>query len=79
MPAALKAQWVVKAGVIGQQPVEGYCRTWTYSNADAEIDRASKFETDTIFNTRRMEAAHFYLEVSDPRVNNWASLDFIWI
>lgn len=75
MPAnALKARWVVTAGIILGQPIEEHTQVWEYTSADHASD------TDGSVFRRRRDAAHSYAaNLNDPRFLNWVDLQFMWM
>ena len=77
--SALKAQWVVTAGVLMGEPEDKYTRVWEYTSEDDEKDRASEWPTITRFSTQ-MEAANLYARtIMVPQAINWVKLEFIWL
>lgn len=79
MPQALKASWEVHAGVIPGQRRAEYSKYWEYLSSDAEEDR--QIEDPSVhakFSKLRAEAMDYYLQVSLPALNNWATITFVW-
>lgn len=77
---ALKASWTVTAGVIPEEPLPNFTKTWTYSSGDAETDRTqnTKPEDQAIFSKQRALAMDYYLQISLPHIVNWVELKFLW-
>lgn len=79
----LKGQWVVRAGVIPGEEIAQFTRVWLYTSQDDEEDRlANPDGKDLAYHSRlakmRAEALDYYLQVSLPQLNNWATLEFTW-
>jgi len=83
MPAALKAQWTVHAGVIPGQSLPLFTRTWQYTSMEDDLDRHDNPDGNPAFHSRlskmRAEVMDYYLQVSLPQLNNWATIEFIWL
>lgn len=77
---ALKASWIVQGGIIPGESLPNFTKTWSYTSADAEIDRTqnTKPEDQAIFSKRRAEAMDYYLQISVPHILNWATVSFMW-
>jgi hypothetical protein len=77
---ALKAAWEIHAGLIPGQPMKEYTRRLIYTSTDYDTDgeHAKDEAYQTIFNARQFEAMSYHLQMSNPRLNNWAELSFIW-
>jgi hypothetical protein len=78
---ALKARWDVQAGVVPGFAREDLTRRWYYSSAECEEDEnggARSPAYHSIFAKRRAEAMDYYLIVSMPQRNNWATITFVW-
>jgi hypothetical protein len=77
---AAKGAWKVQAGVVPGSRIAEYDRVWFYTVED--YDRDGEHANDpkylTKYNELQWEAMRYYLQISDPRVNNWADLQFIW-
>jgi hypothetical protein len=89
MPNSLKATWSVKAGLFpGDSFFTDLWKTWEYTSADYESDRASYLEQKAkdpqttngmpLFKARQKEATDYWTALNDPSTNNWAELTFIW-
>jgi len=89
MPLAAKGAWEVRAGIIPGQAMPELTRRWVYTSADREKDEtesqlaAERSATaglayHAIFAKMRAEAVDYHLQMSNPRVMNWAELTFIW-
>jgi len=80
----LKAQWIVRAGVIPGQPLAEFTRVWDYTSEDNDADdKANPDGRNPAYHSRlakmRAEALDYYLQVSLPRLNNWAAIEFLWM
>lgn len=74
-----KGAWQVRAGLIPKEPLPEFTKKWMYTSADYEQDsRIQKPSEVAKFSKLRAEAMDYYLQISDPRLNNWAELVFIW-
>lgn len=80
MPIALKASWEVHAGVIPGQPIKEFSKRWEYTSKDHEQDTnvGQGIGYHAIFSKMRAEVIDYYLQVSQPRLNNWSNLTFLW-
>jgi hypothetical protein len=80
MAERLVAAWEVRAGVTPGTPVPEYTKQFLYTARDREEDseHAGEIGYQPVF-MKQLACAHAYSEqMSDPRVNNWAELTFIW-
>ncbi len=77
---ALAASWEVRAGVIPGQPIPEYTKQFHYTSRDKESDaeHAKDFGYQPLFSKQMACAAAYHMQMTDPRVNNWAELTFIW-
>ncbi|HEV8189488.1 MAG TPA: hypothetical protein VGP83_17165 [Pyrinomonadaceae bacterium] len=77
---ALKAAWEVRAGVIPGQAMPEYTKRFIYTSKDVETDgeHSKDVAYQTLFNARQFEAMSYHLQMSNPNLNNWAELTFIW-
>ena len=80
MPIALKATWEVRAGIIPGEVIPEFTRRFVYTSEDAEKDRNTERDPafHATFSKVRAEAMDYFLQVSLPQVNNWATITFIW-
>lgn len=80
MREALKAAWEVRAGVIPGQAMPEYTKRFLYTSRDHEEDGAHAQETgyQPLFMKQMACASSYHQQMSDPRMNNWAELTFIW-
>lgn len=80
---ALKAMWTVSAGVIPGKALPEFERSYSYTSEDDAADKAANSDKNpayhSIFAKRRAEAIDYYLQVSLPQLNNWATIEFIWL
>lgn len=76
----LKAAWEVRAGLIPGTPMPEYTKRFVYTSEDYEMDGAHAkdpaYQTD--FNRLQFAAMSYHLQMSNPNLNNWAELTFIW-
>jgi hypothetical protein len=80
MPEALAAAWEIRAGVIPGQPIPEYTKQFLYTSADKETDgdHAKEIGYQPLFMKQMACASSYHQQMSDPRINNWAELTFIW-
>jgi hypothetical protein len=79
MPLALKASWTVQAGLIPGKPIDAFSKRWEYTSEDHAKDDFLRAPSDhALFSKLRAEAMDYYLQVSQPSLNNWATITFIW-
>jgi hypothetical protein len=91
MPVAAKAIWRVQAGIVPGSPLNELTKQWFYNSLDAEADRKTMQKERgqgldpcrpdaplTIFQQRKQAALDYWNELNDPRLHNWARIDFIW-
>lgn len=78
--AQLKAAWEVRAGLIPGQPMNEYSKRFFYTSDEYEEDgkHAADLEYHPIFMRKMAEAASYHMQMSNPRMLNWAELTFIW-
>lgn len=77
---ALKASWEIRAGVIPGQPLPEYTKRFLYTSGDHQEDEAhaKDISYQPLF-MKQMACANAYCQqMSDPRLNNWVELTFIW-
>ena len=73
--AALKAQWVVAAGLVPGEPMERYGRTWQYTSTDYQLDgnrRGAVFE-------RCQQVVRDYVEYLQSAGLNWVTQGYVWM
>ena len=73
MPLALKAQWVVTAGVIPGEKIDEYTRIWQMDNQETEAENRSE-----IFSNYVNEATEYAAHLQNPEYVNWVNLEWIW-
>jgi hypothetical protein len=81
MPLALKAAWLVQAGVIRKEPLPHLTKRFEYTDADAEYDSQQNPQGKNLaYHSRlakvRAAAIDYFLQVSPPQLNNWATITF---
>jgi hypothetical protein len=70
---ALKAQWIVKAGLFPGHIDDSFSKSWQYTSQMYEKD------TDKEIYNAMMDQAHSYARsLSDPRLVNCVTIEFIW-
>jgi hypothetical protein len=82
MPShALKAQWIVTAGVIPGQKMDEYSKAWYYTSPDYEKDceRDPESTDPNIFTTMLIEVNDYAMSITDPRTVNWVKMEFMWV
>lgn len=80
---ALKGAWEVKAGLVPMQPMEHFTKRFLFTSEDDEFDRkANPNGANVAYHSKlaklRAEAMDYFLQVSLPQLNNWATITFIW-
>ena len=76
---ALSATWEVRAGVIPGEPLPQFTRRFEYTSHDRDADeKGSSPAFHAKFSQLRAQAMDYYLQVSLPHLNNWATITFIW-
>lgn len=78
MTAALKAAWQVFAGVIPNQPMKEYTKTFYYTAGDFEKDRQLPEDAMTRFTELLQEAHEYAQSLTNPAYVNWVRVDFVW-
>lgn len=75
-----KAAWEVRAGLVPGTALPEYTKRWSYTSADYESDgkHADEPQYMTLFNRMQFEAMSYHLQMSNPKLNNWAQLSFLW-
>lgn len=76
---ALKAQWIVQAGVIPLEAMAEYTRSWSYTSDELESDRETSQDQPTIFSKRDTEAHEYARSITDPARINWVRVTFMWM
>ena len=76
----LKAAWEVRAGVVPGQPMAEYAKQFFYTSDDYDEDgkHAEDLAYQPIFMQKMALAASYHMQMSNPRMLNWADLTFIW-
>ena len=79
-PLALKATWEVRAGVVPGTAIPEYTKCFTYTADEYETDGAHATDPayQPIFMLRMAEAGIYQLQLSNPKLVNWAELTFFW-
>jgi hypothetical protein len=73
---ALKAQWVVTAGLIaGEEPMHEYTKIWSYDSQDWEDDGNTRGNT---FNHMAREAQAWAGKLQMGSLN-WVHVEYIWM
>lgn len=77
---ALAAAWEVRAGVIPNQPRNEYTKRFFYTVRDKEEDaaHANDIGYQPLFMKQMACASAYHQQMSDPRMNNWSELTFVW-
>ncbi len=78
---ALKASFVVNAGVAPNEAIAEFSRQWQYTVEDYEFDKAQIKEGVigiTRFQEKRACAEEFARALTDPTKTNWVNLTFTW-
>jgi hypothetical protein len=80
MMQRLKAAWEVRAGLVPGTPMPEYTKRFVYTSEDVEKDgqHAKDPAYQTSFNQLQFAAMSYHLQMSNPSLNNWADLTFIW-
>ena len=78
-----KACWRVQAGVVPGKPMPEYTREYWYTSEHNEQDTKENPDgKDPAYHSllakMRAEALDYYLQVSMPQLNNWATIEFVW-
>ena len=73
---ALKAQWVVTAGLIPGQPMDEYEKAFVYTSQMYEEDR----HNPVMAYYELLNKAHYDAkEISNPGMVNCVNVSFVWI
>lgn len=72
---ALKAQWVVKAGLIAGESMDGHARAWSYTSEDYEADGNHRGER---FNRMAADANDYAMGLQEGGLN-WVTLEYMWM
>jgi hypothetical protein len=76
---ALKARIEVHAGVIFEESLAEHHRTWSYTSADYEADKAVPADQPTAF-SKMLDEAHEYAKgLSNPAYVNWVRVYWLWL
>lgn len=80
MRQSLKASWEVRAGVIPGQPIPELTKQFYYTSRDYEEDgeHAKELNYQPLFMKQMACASSYHQQMSNPQLNNWAELTFIW-
>jgi hypothetical protein len=80
MPSSLKASWEVVAGVIPGRPMPQFSREWCYTSQQKEEDERQGIDPayHSIFAKMRADVLDYYMQISNPNLNNWAEITFLW-
>ena len=69
----LKAQWVVKAGVIPGIEIKEHTKVWQMTSQECEAENKSQ-----LFTKYLMEANEYAMDLQTPQYLNWVTLEWIW-
>lgn len=72
---ALKAQWVVRAGLIPGDAMDDYSRAWSYTSNDYTADGGKRGER---FTKADKEAHEWAGKLRDGGLN-WVTLEYMWM
>ena len=77
---SLAAAWEVRAGLIPGQPIHEYTKKFLYTSSDKKEDgeHANEIGYQPLFMKQMACASAYHQQMSDPRINNWAELTFIY-
>jgi hypothetical protein len=80
MDERLVATWEVRAGVVPGQAMPERTKRFLYTARDREEDGAHSQEIgyQPLFMKQMACASAYHQQMSDPHVNNWVELTFIW-
>jgi len=80
MPVAAKGAWQVTAGVVPGIGEAEYTKSWSYDSLEYEEDgkHAKEPGYQPIFMRKLSMASGYFTQINDPRIVNWARLEFIW-
>ena len=81
MPLALKAQWVVTAGVVPGESMKEYQKVWHYDSYHFDKDVADRehSEIQSVFVATIKEVHDYAMSITDPSRINWVKTDFMWM
>lgn len=74
----VKALWKITAGIIPGEPMHEYERVFSYKASEWEADQARGEGQPTRFAEIQREAHEYFTQLTDPRVVNWVTLEFLW-
>lgn len=72
---ALKAQWVVRAGLIPGEAMTEYSKAWSYTSKDYSDDGNKR---GGIFFRAAVEADSYAGDLRDGGLN-WVTLEYLWM
>jgi hypothetical protein len=72
-PRALKAAWVVTAGLIPNEPMDELTRQWSLTNVEWESPAHV-----ALFNAALVGALEYARYLMDPQRLNWTRIEWIW-
>lgn len=72
---ALKAQWVVRAGLFAGTSMPEYTKAWQYTSNDFETDGNGR---GVLFKAMTMEADQYAAELRLGGLN-WVSTEYMWL
>jgi len=80
-PDALVASWQIRAGVVPGTPTPEYTKMFSYTSRDREEDEAHAKEIgyQPLFMKQMACANLYHQQMSNPAINNWAELTFLWL
>lgn len=73
MPIALKAQWVVTAGIVPGEKIDELTKIWQMTNQETEAKNKSE-----IFFRYVKEATEYAAHLQKTEYINWVNLEWIW-
>lgn len=73
---ALKAYWIVTAGVLLEETDPQFTRRYEYTSEDYAWDQQHKAER---FNNIKYEVSDYALDITNPGIVNWVKTEFIWV
>lgn len=76
--AALKAMWVVTAGVMPSYEEKEHSRSFLYTSDDYEADIKLPQTETTKFRTMMDEAHDYARGITNPTYLNWVKVEFRW-
>jgi hypothetical protein len=80
MSEPIIAAWEVRAGVIPGSPVGEYSKKFLYTLRDKQEDISNRHDLSyqSLFAKQMACASAYHQQMSEPDLNNWAELTFVW-